>query len=161
MKKLSLAARLSSSKKLTAAAAAPAATSASVDLPATSVDTASSIGDVAPSAPPPAAAAAADSGGGDLAAARAEAAAAKAEAENLRTQVTQLTADKEALKGHIHLLMFKVDLLTDMVTLANLDCDKLEDELEVAANGDGKPRASRGDDDANGDDDIQSLATAE
>ena len=29
----------------------------------------------------------------------------------------------------------QVELLVDMVTLANLDCDKLEDELEAVANG--------------------------
>jgi hypothetical protein len=29
----------------------------------------------------------------------------------------------------------QVELLVDMVTLANLDCDKLEDELEAVTNG--------------------------
>ena len=36
------------------------------------------------------------------------------------------------LKGQIHLLKFKVDLLIDMVTIANLDCENLERELEGA-----------------------------
>lgn len=30
----------------------------------------------------------------------------------------------------MNLLKFKVELLLDMVTLANLDCDKLSDEIE-------------------------------
>ena len=29
--------------------------------------------------------------------------------------------------------MLQVELLVDMVTLANLDCDKLEDELQAAS----------------------------
>ena len=40
-----------------------------------------------------------------------------------------MTDENTTLKGQVHLLKFKVDLLVDMVTLANLDCDKLEDEL--------------------------------
>ena len=46
----------------------------------------------------------------------------------------RLKAEADALKGQVHLLKFKVELLIDMVTLANLDCDKLEDELEAEAN---------------------------
>lgn len=83
------------------------------------------------------------SDGGD-AAARAEAAAAKAEAANLRAQLEKMGEENTALKGQVHLLKFKVDLLVDMVTLANLDCDKLEDELEAATGAEG----DAGDDDA-------------
>ena len=56
-------------------------------------------------------------------------AAASAEAAQLKAQALQLQEENAALKGQVHLLKFKVDLLVDMVTLANLDCDKLEDEL--------------------------------
>ena len=47
----------------------------------------------------------------------------------LRSESERLREENEALKGQVHLLKFKVDLLVDMVTLANLDCDKLEDEV--------------------------------
>ena len=47
----------------------------------------------------------------------------------LRTENERLKAENEALRGQVHLLKFKVGLLVDMVTLANLDCDKLEDEV--------------------------------
>ena len=67
--------------------------------------------------------------GGDLSAARAEAAKAKSEADQLRAQLAAMSEENHALKGQVHLLKFKVDLLVDMVTLANLDCDKLEDEV--------------------------------
>ena len=45
-----------------------------------------------------------------------------------------LKAENERLKGQIHLLKYKVDLLIDMVTLANLDCEDLENSLENANN---------------------------
>lgn len=51
----------------------------------------------------------------------------------LRTESERLREENEALKGQVHLLKFKVDLLVDMVTLANLDCDKLEDEVRRLA----------------------------
>ena len=75
-------------------------------------------------------------GGGEdgvaLRAAREDAVAARAESGELRSRVERMGEENAALKGQVHLLKFKVDLLVDMVTLANLDCDKLEDELEAA-----------------------------
>ena len=49
-----------------------------------------------------------------------------------------------ALIHRLVVLVTQIDMLIDMVTLANLDCDKLEDELEAvtgaeAATGDGAP----------------------
>ena len=58
-----------------------------------------------------------------------------AENAKLKAESAKIKEENEALKGQVHLLKFKVELLVDMVTLANLDCDKLEDELEAAANG--------------------------
>ena len=51
----------------------------------------------------------------------------------LRRESNRLREENETLKGQVHLLKFKVDLLVDMVTLANLDCDKLEDEVSMRA----------------------------
>ena len=88
--------------------------------------------------PQPSASAAGSLGGGaadterELREARDEAAAAKAQVAQLVAQLAAMTSDNNALKGQVHLLKFKCDLLIDMVTLANLDCDKLEDELEEA-----------------------------
>ncbi len=47
-------------------------------------------------------------------------------------EAARLRAENEALRGQVHMLTFKVELLLGMVTLANLDCDKLEDELQAA-----------------------------
>lgn len=60
------------------------------------------------------------------------------ESEELRRESERLRAENEALKGQVHLLKFKVDLLVDMVTLANLDCDKLEDEVRWSRRGCGR-----------------------
>lgn len=57
------------------------------------------------------------------------------ENEELLAAKKRLQEENDALKGKSHLLQFKVELLLDMVTLANLDCDKLEDELEAATGG--------------------------
>jgi hypothetical protein len=57
------------------------------------------------------------------------------EPAQLRAEVARLQAENDALKGQIHLYQFKMELLLDMCTLANLDCDKLEDELEAAGGG--------------------------
>ena len=107
-----------SSKKSMAAAGAPA--TGSPPLP----------GSATPSPPPQL------MGGGEdgvaLRAAREDAVAARAESGELRSRVERMGEENAALKGQVHLLKFKVDLLVDMVTLANLDCDKLEDELEAA-----------------------------
>lgn len=46
-------------------------------------------------------------------------------------EAAKLRAENEALRGQVHLLNFKVELLLGMVTLANLDCDKLEADLEA------------------------------
>lgn len=50
----------------------------------------------------------------------------------LKAENQSLKEENERLKGQIHLLKFKVDLLIDMVTIANLDCENLERELEGA-----------------------------
>ena len=50
----------------------------------------------------------------------------------LKAENQSLKEENERLKGQIHLLKFKVDLLIDMVTVANLDCENLEKELEKA-----------------------------
>ena len=62
-------------------------------------------------------------------AAAADTSAKDAEIAKLKLQLEDMTDENTTLKGQVHLLKFKVDLLVDMVTLANLDCDKLEDEL--------------------------------
>ena len=100
------------SSKKSALAGAPAAASPSPP-----------PGSVTPSPPPQLVASGEDAVA--LRAAREEAVAARAEVE-------RMGEENAALKGQVHLLKFKVDLLVDMVTLANLDCDKLEDELEAA-----------------------------
>ena len=41
-------------------------------------------------------------------------------------EVARLRHENEPLRGEMNLLKFKIELLVDMVTLANLDCDKLE-----------------------------------
>ena len=41
-------------------------------------------------------------------------------------EVARLRHENESLRGEMNLLKFKIELLVDMVTLANLDCDKLE-----------------------------------
>lgn len=100
-----------SSKSLVAApAAAPA-----VSLPAVSASDSGAL--------------LASGGSNDAQQARADAAAAQSEADKLRAQLAAMGEENTALKGQVHLLKFKVDLLVDMVTLANLDCDKLEDEV--------------------------------
>ena len=66
------------------------------------------------------------------AALQAELDALRAENASLKTEKAQMQEEKETLASKAHLLQFKVELLLDMVTLANLDCDKLEDELEAA-----------------------------
>ena len=40
-----------------------------------------------------------------------------------------LCGENTALRGEVNLLKFKIELLVDMLTLANLDCDALADEL--------------------------------
>ena len=46
-----------------------------------------------------------------------------------------LASDTLARRGpQVNLLKFKIELLVDMLTLANLDCDKLEDEAAKAKN---------------------------
>ena len=104
-------------KKVSTAKSLDAAPAAETPLPAVSASSTVSLGGAVAA---------------DLSDAKAEAAAARSEADKLRAQVAQLTEENGALKGQIHLLKFKTELLVDMVTLANLDCDKLEDELEAA-----------------------------
>ena len=108
----------SSGSKKNAKASAPAA-----------LPVAAPAADVQPTALPAPSAA---SSSAELQKALADAAAARAERDKLRAQLDQSEEENLALKGQVHLLKFKVDLLVDMVTLANLDCDKLEDELEAA-----------------------------
>jgi hypothetical protein len=67
-----------------------------------------------------------DPSGGDAAAVLAEA---NKENSRLSVESERLRAENEVLRGQVHMLKFKVELLVDMVTLANLDCDKLEDEV--------------------------------
>jgi len=44
-------------------------------------------------------------------------------------QAARLQQENDALRGEVNMLKFKVELLLDMVTLANLDCDKLETKI--------------------------------
>ncbi|EOD23413.1 hypothetical protein EMIHUDRAFT_239681 [Emiliania huxleyi CCMP1516] len=52
------------------------------------------------------------------------------EAKRLSSENAQLAGENTALRSEVNLLKLKVELLVDMVTLANLDCDKLSEELE-------------------------------
>ena len=52
-----------------------------------------------------------------------------AAASSAETQ--RLQQENEALRGEVNMLKFKIELLIDMVTLANLDCDKLEEQLDT------------------------------
>ena len=50
-------------------------------------------------------------------------------------QPRHVSHDSLARRGpQVNLLKFKIELLIDMLTLANLDCDKLEDEALKAKN---------------------------
>lgn len=53
-----------------------------------------------------------------------------AENGTLVRQKEGMAAENESLKGQVHLLQFKIELLVDMVTLANLDCDQLQDQVD-------------------------------
>ena len=39
-----------------------------------------------------------------------------------------LRGENTKLQGEVNMMKFKIELLIDMVTLANLDCDKLADQ---------------------------------
>ena len=67
----------------------------------------------------------------------------KKDSQRLRTENgdllkrnTVLHRENEDLRGEVHLLRFKLELLVDMVTLANLDCDQLADQLQVCLSAD-------------------------
>lgn len=49
-----------------------------------------------------------------------------------QAELKKLREENAALRGEVNLLKFKVELLVDMVTLANLDCDKMEGVLSDA-----------------------------
>lgn len=55
----------------------------------------------------------------------------RAHSTRLTTENDKLQEENDSLRGQVHLLQFKIELLVDMLTLANLDCNKLELELEV------------------------------
>ena len=40
-----------------------------------------------------------------------------------------LRSENKSLQGEVNMMKFKIELLIDMVTLANLDCDKLADRV--------------------------------
>ena len=50
----------------------------------------------------------------------------RAEHGMLSQQQEGLARENESLRGEAHLLRFKMEMLVDMVTLANLDCDQLQ-----------------------------------
>ena len=52
----------------------------------------------------------------------------------LSARARELTRPQLLSCAQNNLLKYKVELLVDMVTLANLDCDKLEDEAQKAKN---------------------------
>lgn len=48
------------------------------------------------------------------------------ESARLTNENNNLVRENDALRGEVHLLRFKIELLVDMLTLANLDCNKLQ-----------------------------------
>mmetsp|Transcript_33949 Transcript_33949/g.72498 ORF Transcript_33949/g.72498 Transcript_33949/m.72498 type:complete len:141 (-) Transcript_33949:570-992(-) len=70
-----------------------------------------------------------DSAAASLSAYTAAAAASLGVAGGGNAEVERLQMENKALRGEVSMLKFKIELLIDMVTLANLDCDKLEEEL--------------------------------
>ena len=56
----------------------------------------------------------------------AESAKLRSEGKRLAAENSRLSQENESLRGELHLLRFKMELLVDMVTLANLDCDQLQ-----------------------------------
>mmetsp|Transcript_42512 Transcript_42512/g.103159 ORF Transcript_42512/g.103159 Transcript_42512/m.103159 type:complete len:164 (+) Transcript_42512:114-605(+) len=67
------------------------------------------------------------------------------ESARLANDNAKLIQQNDTLRGEVHLLRFKMELLVDMLTLANLDCNKLlEEKEELEASKRPQPKGHKG-----------------